>query len=345
MSQLDFLCLPSVNGEISIEFSELPSAIPEEWRGRKVTVEKILPLRRGREAQFEITLNGYCFEIGCDPHLTVGLAGSAINDAVGLSRLGSRVALCGAVGQDNLGEQVGHYAERNGIVDMCFVRSGETALTLALIEAETRCSTLLCYKPSYQVPSLAVLNRLRKIQARYIVATGVRQTETGLVERLFLERPESVRVFVPNSELCQSPIPNEVSSILSKTDILQVNEEEARMLLGRQQISAEEAVEELSLLGPKIAIVTKGDRGSAAAAFHNGRNEVVIQDALKAQVNDPTGAGDAFLCGFLAAHFRQYSHQECLRIGSWVAARNIEHIGGHGGMPIAAQLQIELRGI
>ena len=330
-TKVDFLCLPSINGEIPIEVSPGTIAIPPELRGRKVNVDSLAARHEGRIVKFDVQSNGDSFCLDWTHDREFIIAGSAVNDAVGLAKLGSKVAISGAIGDDSWGGLLQSHIRQFGILDLCFERFTRTPVTISLIEREGG-STLFCFKPPYTLEMSRALECLKRADPRYIVATGVRKSEVELIATLFAESSDKKHVFVPSGELCQSPISPELQRVLSHTDILQVNCEEALSLLG-ENVSAEEAADRLANLGPKVAIVRLAARGSVAAAFHNGERGILTQDALAADVVDTTGAGDGFLVGFLWADAKGLSHKQCLEAGSWVAARNIEAIGGHGGMP------------
>jgi len=86
----------------------------------------------------------------------------------------------------------------------------------------------------------------------------------------------------------------ELLRVLARTDVLLVNDSEARQLAGRRGLA--EAAAEIRALGPARVVVKKGEHG----ALLFGRDGVLAVPALLLpEVVDPTGAGDAFAGGFL----------------------------------------------
>jgi len=86
--------------------------------------------------------------------------------------------------------------------------------------------------------------------------------------------------------------------VIEKSDILLVNDEEARMLTG--EISLNKAAKTLRARGPRIVIIKRGEHG--ASVHGEGRLFCVPAYPLD-EVIDPTGAGDTFagaLMGYLA---------------------------------------------
>src|SRR5215207_3399706 len=86
----------------------------------------------------------------------------------------------------------------------------------------------------------------------------------------------------------------DLEKVISKVDVLLVNDSEARQLSG--QFSLVKAAREIMKMGPKYLIIKKGEHG--ALLFH--QNNVFFAPALPLEdVFDPTGAGDTFAGGFM----------------------------------------------
>lgn len=339
MQSFDVLCLPSLNAEAPIQSDDYTTRIPEELRGRKVVADRIIFNHDGTTCIVEAGGRTLEFPV---PKRFIS-AGSSVNIAVGLKQCGFSVAVAGALDLDEKGNSVIHELEKHGINRICFPRGTGTPLTVAAIDRRGS-TTLFIHKPPYRMEVPDVLARLRLIRARYIVASSVRVTEAKLIYYLFARSKPCMRtgcrarVLIPSAELCAQ---GRIRRLLQHTDILQLNELEAATILGGKY-SSEDTVAKLIRLGPKTVILTRGDHGSVLVAFSSGKRgqqEIHKQRALPANVVDTTGAGDGFSVGFLLAVDRNLPHDGALRVGSWVAARNIEQIGGHGGMPTREQLE------
>ncbi|TXI35293.1 MAG: sugar kinase [Niabella sp.] len=86
----------------------------------------------------------------------------------------------------------------------------------------------------------------------------------------------------------------ELEEVISKVDVLLVNDSEARQLTA--EYSLVKAAKKILTMGPKYLIIKKGEHG--ALLFHE--DKVFIAPALPLEeVFDPTGAGDTFAGGFL----------------------------------------------
>ena len=82
---------------------------------------------------------------------------------------------------------------------------------------------------------------------------------------------------------------NDLLSLLSRVDMLVLNDSEAQQLTGDDNVVS--ALSKLHKLGPRYVIVKKGEHGS------------IFSSRRGAKVEDPTGAGDSFvgaMVGYLA---------------------------------------------
>ncbi|HEY0709802.1 MAG TPA: PfkB family carbohydrate kinase [Polyangia bacterium] len=82
--------------------------------------------------------------------------------------------------------------------------------------------------------------------------------------------------------------------LLSKVDLLLLNDEEARLLSGLSNLTA--AANAIRALGPRAVVVKRGDAG--ALLFHEGGIFAAPAFPIETVV-DPTGAGDSFAGGFM----------------------------------------------
>jgi sugar/nucleoside kinase (ribokinase family) len=88
--------------------------------------------------------------------------------------------------------------------------------------------------------------------------------------------------------------PEALKRLLTKINLLVINESEARLLSGENNLFR--AVEKIKTMGPSIIVVKQGGHG--AALFHpEGR--FFIPAYPLTEVVDPTGAGDSFASGMV----------------------------------------------
>lgn len=86
----------------------------------------------------------------------------------------------------------------------------------------------------------------------------------------------------------------ELLKTLEKVDLLSINDGEARLLSGKDNLL--HAAAEIRKMGPKILVIKRGEHG--ALVFYN--DEIFATPAFPLEVvKDPTGAGDSFAGGML----------------------------------------------
>lgn len=86
--------------------------------------------------------------------------------------------------------------------------------------------------------------------------------------------------------------------VIGLTDVLILNDEEARQLTG--ELNLPTAIEKIQDLGPSIVVVKKGEHGAMLAQQGEDGNEIFSLPGLPLKtVCDPTGAGDCFAGGFV----------------------------------------------
>jgi sugar/nucleoside kinase (ribokinase family) len=119
----------------------------------------------------------------------------------------------------------------------------------------------------------------------------------------------------------------DLQEVVSKVDVLLVNDSEARELSG--EYSLVRAANAILKMGPKYLIIKKGEHG--ALLFHD--NHVFFAPALPLEdVFDPTGAGDTFAGGFIGhlARTKDISFKNmktAIIVGSAMASFCVEKFG------------------
>ena len=116
--------------------------------------------------------------------------------------------------------------------------------------------------------------------------------------------------------------PEELKKIISKTNILLINESELHLLTKEQNV--DKSIKEVLSMGPEKVIVKFGSKG--AKCFSENENIAVGVYPIK-KVIDPTGAGDVFGGGFISGLVDGLSIKEAMLRGSALASFCIEDFG------------------
>ena len=115
---------------------------------------------------------------------------------------------------------------------------------------------------------------------------------------------------------------NELLEVLKKSDILLINESEAELITGTNNI--DRSAVQLQDLGPSTVVIKKGSSG--AVLFH-GEEKVSIGAYPVKDVIDTTGAGDTFGGGFVSALASGGTFRDALIKGSALASICVEGFG------------------
>jgi sugar/nucleoside kinase (ribokinase family) len=121
--------------------------------------------------------------------------------------------------------------------------------------------------------------------------------------------------------------PDLLNKVISKVDVITINDEEARELTG--EYSLVKAARKISDMGPDYVVIKKGEHG--ALLFYE--DEMFFAPALPLEeVFDPTGAGDTFAGGFTGylASKEAYSFEamkNAVIYGANLASFSVEKLG------------------
>jgi sugar/nucleoside kinase (ribokinase family) len=122
-----------------------------------------------------------------------------------------------------------------------------------------------------------------------------------------------------------------LKTVISRVDVLTVNDEEARQLTGEHFLPR--AARAIHAMGPQTVVIKKGEHG--ALMFQGGQTFFAPAYPLE-EVIDPTGAGDTFAGGFvgyLSARFKEsgvltWDHmKQAVTMGSVMASFTCEAFG------------------
>jgi sugar/nucleoside kinase (ribokinase family) len=113
---------------------------------------------------------------------------------------------------------------------------------------------------------------------------------------------------------------------LPSTDLLFVNEDEARMLTGHRDPEA--AARTLLCAGARTVCVKLGPLGCAVFSA----DTAFTSPGFRVTAIDSTGAGDCFSGGYIAALQRNLSHRDAARIANAAGALSVQQLGATAGV-------------
>jgi sugar/nucleoside kinase (ribokinase family) len=258
--------------------------------------------------------------------MTVQGGGPVATAIVALARLGARIAMLDAVGDDWRSSLILEEFEREGVetrhVKRCPGRTSATACVL--VQRDTGARAII-YLPG-TTPELSPGDLPRQaIESARILHLNGRHGEACL-EACRWARLAGVLVSFDGGADRYRP---EMRPILPLTDICIVARDFAEKFTQEKDIPASAA--RLLEEGPRLIVVTDGTHGSwvfprEGRAFH--------QPAYRlSQVVDTTGCGDAYHGAFLFGLLQGWPLERVASVASAAAALNARHLGGRRGLP------------
>ena len=263
----------------------------------------------------------------------VELGGSGTIFASQFAKLGGRIALIGAVGEDAFGAFLWEQLSRIGI-DMRRVRrepAEKTGLGVHLVKPDGDRATLT-YLGTITSPRPADLtDDLLSVCRHWHVASPFLLHRLRGAWKAWLERCRAAGL---SASLDTNWDPEEcwegVQELLPLLDVFLPNEAEAQAIAGESDVVR--AGERLSRIGP-LVVIKRGSEG--ALAFHSdGRRwQIAALEAADSPlaIVDSVGAGDTFDAGFLRAWLLGRDVAACLRIATRCARASLTAAGGTRG--------------
>jgi sugar/nucleoside kinase (ribokinase family) len=310
-------------------------SLPDPCLERREVGERVLPASEG--PQYDTFLAGTVYldmifsglEGAPKPGVEVlakGLGtapGGIANLAIAMSRLGLKVGLDAAFGDDLFGAYLWRTIAEQEQVDLRFSRrviGWPSPVTVSLGFGRDR--TMLTYAeppptagdpPARAMPQARTyfmdlaqdspewVAKMRAAGATVFADVGWDPTESW--SRLLLDRLELVDVFMPNA---------------------------AEAMAYTRTTSAEEAAEALAAHVP-LVVVKMGRSGAIAVDRSSGQR--VWEPSLSVEALDPTGAGDVFDAAFVFATISGWALPERLRFANLCAGLSVRHFSGSLGAP------------
>ena len=242
--------------------------------------------------------------------------GSAANTAIALATCGVKTYFCASVGDDEDGQIFLSNFQKSNVDTSLVQQKGKTGFTVAIIDSDGE-RTMLSYRDAsasaMQVTS-ALAGRIKKVSmvllSGYMLTEPMQAAFVTAVAKVVNESGGQVA-------LDPSPVIGKVSKavlseVLALTDVLLPNESELKVI--------EKKVGEVDV--PCVAV----KMGSEGARLMYDIAEYT-QPAVKVDIVDTTGAGDAFNAGLIASMLDGDPPQKWLKKGVMMAAAVVAQKG------------------
>ena len=264
--------------------------------------------------------------------INFAVGGNTGNNAVGLTRLGRKVAMAGTMGDAWTDKQAMDILKTEGVETkyICFAK-GRAGFGVVLNYAEER--TILSYYPKAE----CTFPTEPDLEANWLyLTTAGEDYEEFYRQAVGAAGKWGAKIaFNPGSRQIKAGL-EKIRFVMEKTETMFVNKEEAAHVLGRMvDAPVKELLEGLVKIGVKVAIVTNGPDGTY---LYDGQ-KYWHMPVVPAPVVERTGAGDAFGSGFLAAVMHGKAYEEALRWGTCNSGSVLGYIGPQAGLLNQQQMQ------
>ncbi|MDT8899434.1 PfkB family carbohydrate kinase [Thermanaerothrix sp. 4228-RoL] len=252
--------------------------------------------------------------------------GCANNIAVALSRLGINAASCIVIGDDEEASKMKKSLENEGVSTdyIITVPNGKTASTFLFINPEGAHQTF--YFPGCADDSISLnISGVKFDHLKYgVITVGNSRHIREFMETLY--SADIDLVWSLRNDPHAFPL-SLVQLLVERCNILVMNHFESQQLLKSLGYSSLQQI----LKGcSKIIIETFGAAGSKV---YIGDQIFTIPAVKPREFVDPTGAGDAFLSGFLCGLIKNLQINTAARIGAVVSSFVIEAWGCQSSLP------------
>jgi len=246
-----------------------------------------------------------------------GFGGSALNTAIGFSRLNLNTAIATIIGEDFEGHLLKEFL-KNEKIDISFIKFKDTTnVSLILVYDKER--TVL----SYHRPRNYTALQLPSCSNIYFSSAG-KGAEVIYPKVISRVTAGSKLYFNPGSWELQNF--NSFAPLVRHCQALIINKDEADLIIGGDKV--QDQLKKMKKLGTAIAVITCGKSG-AYLQDDTGQYHMGISSG---PVVDPTGAGDSFSAGFVSGLIMGKSLEESCRWGMVNSAAVISKVGANNGL-------------
>ena len=257
-----------------------------------------------------------------DLEFTIG--GGGTNTAVALSRLGHKVGFLGKLGEGTNSDFIHKHLMKERIDLLCAHGKGNAGYSV-ILDSLDHDRAILAYKGINDELGIKDVP-FKKLKTRWFYFSAMMGESFHTLEKVaeFAQKNKIKIAFNPSAYLAEKGS-RYLRNILSKTELLILNKEEAELLVGKE--SFDSLLVKLKGLGPKIAVIT------------DGKNKLYAIDGLHiysafpppVKIVDSTGAGDAFASSFLCGLLKNKDTEFAIKLGiinaqsvvSYYGAKNI----------------------
>jgi len=252
--------------------------------------------------------------------LRFSIGGGGTNTGVAFSRLGLKTAYLGKLGNDHSAEKILGLLKKEKVN---FIGKQEECISghSVVLDSFEHHRTILTFKGPSDRLKISDID-LNKLKTKWIYFASAMDETFKTQEKLAdFAKKKDIKIAFNPSEYEVKQGARYLKKILTKTDVLILNRDEAGILTKKQDIK--KILFGLIRLGPEIVCVTDGTNMIYA---YDGV-EIFTLKPHKIKLAETTGAGDAFASGFIAGLVKGKDIPFAMKLGLANSESVIQHYG------------------
>lgn len=246
--------------------------------------------------------------------------GNCMNTLVGLSRLGVNCSMISRIGTDSIGDEVMAILEQEGIgTEYMEQECDSTPFSFNLIDQKRNTRTGIRNDgDTFKNPLRIEPEAISGVDLIYIDG----RFREGYLDIIKKAKESGKKIFVEaESEKFYK------EALIRLADVVSTSQNFHLEHFGDEEY--ETNLKSLVKLGPKVALTTLGSKGSIIVT----ETQTIKIDAFPATIVDTTGAGDAYIAGFIYGLLNEWDLEKTGKFASKVAASKCAKIGAQSGLP------------
>ena len=261
------------------------------------------------------------------------LGGSPTNVAMNMARLGLKTSLVATIGKDGFGDYVLKRLKEVDVTTNYIKESSKFPTSTIFVSRTSETPDFIAYRAAdrhitnEQIP--LELLKASKVFHTTCFALSKKPAQKTILQKakeafelgckLSIDINYSNKIWSDREEAHQI-----ICQYCAYNPLVKISEDDILRLFGEEK-SHSEVFEYFHSLNVDIICLTMGKKGVKLS--QKGKSLINLPAIKINKVMDATGAGDAFWSGFLFAHIKGLSVQECLNVALKLAALKLQNVG------------------
>ncbi|MCX8673205.1 ribokinase [Bifidobacterium sp. B4001] len=265
--------------------------------------------------------------------ITMLPGGKGSNQAVAAAKLGGKVAMLGAVGEDGAGRQMLDNLSDWSVDTQFVMRKGNEGTGTFIVQVDqTSENTMVGTLGANDTITAAEVDTALDQMEAPVLLMQLETSRESVVAALKAGRRKGMYII-----LDPAPADGFFPEALAYADCVTPNQQETERITGihvTDKVEAVKAAKAIAGMGPKTVIAKLGAHGSVV--LHEG--EIYEIDSVKVHALDSVCAGDVF-AGALAVNYAQHGDfLKAVNFANKAAAIKVSRVGNHQVFPTLADM-------